>query len=366
MSLIGNWPGQIPLTTVTGTPDPNEAELDLDDWIGQVASTYRFDLINGVTGELLGEIHPIRSGATITHDTTRTTKRELRLSLGVADTAAINPLTDRILPSMLLGSQQYPLGRFQFTDETDAVSTGGNRGSVVLLDEMFLIDQQTSSGFGPTTGVQDAVIQLLEGLPLPGVVVDASPFSALGGWAPGTGRGQILSAYATQGDYMTPWMDNNGTFRMVRTVDPDTAVPSIDFDRGGRVIADSITETSDLLSAPNRFIVTSNSGDAFNGPILGVYDVPPSAPYSIAQRGFAIPQTVSLQVASAAQATAAARNLGIRQSVFRRTQLATAPDPRHDSYDVVRWQGVNWLELGWSLTLQPGAAMTHTLRRSFQ
>jgi hypothetical protein len=366
MSLIGNWPGQIPLTTATGVPDPNEADLDLDDWIGQVTATYRFDLTDGVTGENLGEIHPVRSGAAITHDTSRTIKRELRLNLGVDDTAAINPLTDRIVPSMLLGGRQYPLGRFQFTDETDAVSTGGNRGSIVMMDEMFLVDQQISSGFGPTTAVQEAVLELLTGLPLPAVIVEASPFLALGGWAPGTGRGQILSAYATQGDYMTPWMDNNGTFHMIRTVDPDTAVPTIDLDRGARVIADSITETSDLLTAPNRFIVTSTSGDAFSAPILGTYDVPPSAPYSIAQRGFVIPQTVNLQLANTTQAFAAARNLGIRQSVFRRIQLSTAPDPRHDSYDVVRWQGVNWLELAWSLTLLPGAAMTHTLRRSFQ
>ena len=365
MSLIGNWPGGIPLTSSTG-PDPNETKLDLEEWVGQRVATYRFDLVDGVTGEQLGRIHPIREGATLTHDTTRTTKRELRLTLGVADTAAVNPLTDRIVPSMLLAGQQYPLGRYQFTDETDAVSTGGNRGALTLLDEMFLVDQQISAGFGPTGSVQDAVLTLLAGLPLPNVLVDASPHSALGAWSPGTTRGQILGAYSTQGDYMTPWLDNTGAFRMIRTVDPDTAVPSIDFDRGRRVIADSISETSDLLTAPNRFIVTSNSGDAFAAPVFGVYDVPPSAPYSIAQRGFVIPQTATMQVASAGQATAAARNLGIRQSVFRRTQLATSPDPRHDSYDVVRWQGVNWLELGWSMTLQEGAPMTHVLRRSFQ
>lgn len=366
MSLIGNWPGSIPLTTTTADPDPNEPELDLDESIGQRTATYRFDLTNGVTGEQLGRIYPIRQGATLSHDTTKTTKRELRLNLDVADTLAVNPLTDRIAVSMLLSGQQYPLGRYMFTDETDAVSTGGNRGSLVLVDEMFLVDQQISSGFGPTTSVEDAVLRLVQELPLLDVLIEPSPYTARGAWAPGTTRGQILGAYATQGDYMTPWLDNDGIFRMVRTVDPDTAVATIDFDRGRRVIANSITETDDTLSAPNRFIVTSNSGDAFTGAIVGTYDVPPSAPYSIAQRGFVIPNVTSLQIASPAQATAAARNLGIRQSVFRRTQLSTAPDPRHDSYDVVRWRGVNWLELSWSLTLLEGSPMTHVLRRSFQ
>jgi hypothetical protein len=365
MTLIGNWPGRLPLVDANG-PDPNEAELDLEDWIGQRVATYRFDLVDGVTGIHLGQIHPIRQGASLSHDTSQTTKRQLRLSLGVEDTAAINPLTDRVMPSMLLGGQQYPLGRYMFTDETDTITTGGDLGSLVLVDEMFIVDQQTSAGFGPIGAVQEAILALIQGLPLVDVIVEASPFLALGSWAPGTNRGQILAAYATQGDYMTPWLDNSAVFRMIRTVDPDTAVPSIDFDRGHRVIQNTISETSDLLTAPNRFIVTSNSGAAFDAPIVGTYDVPPSAPYSIAQRGFVIPQTSNLQVGSSGQAQAAARNLGIRQSVFRRTQLATAPDPRHDSYDVIRWQGVNWLELAWSLTLQEGSPMLHTLRRSFQ
>jgi hypothetical protein len=365
-SLIGNWPGQLPLTTATGTPDPNEAELDLETWVGQRTATYRFDLVDGVTGEQLGELHPIRSGATISHDTTRTVKRELRVNLGVADTAAINPLTDRVAPSMLLGAGAYPLGRFMFTNQADAINTGGDRAALVLLDEMFLVDQQLSSAWSSTAAIQDAILDLLAGLPLPATIVEASPYAASGAWAPGTTRGQVLAAYATQGDYMTPWLDNRAALRMIRTVDPDTAVATIDLDRGRRVIQDSISETSDLLTAPNRFVVTSNSGDALAGPITGSYDVPPSAPYSIAQRGFVIPQVVNLQVANSSQATAAARNLGIRQSVFRRTTLATAPDPRHDSYDVVRWRGVNWLELAWSMTLQEGAPMSHALRRSFQ
>jgi hypothetical protein len=357
------WVGLQPLAT--DTPNPT---LDLDDGVGQRTATYRFDLIDGVTGEQLGQIHPIRSGATITHDTTRTIKRDLHVRFGVADTAAINPLTDRIQPSMLIGGGQYPLGRFMFVDESDLVSTGGIWADTVLVDEMFIVDQQLSNAFGtgPTDGVTATVARLLAGLPLPGVQVEPSPYPAVGAWAPGTGGGQILEALSTQGDYMTPWMGNNGHFRMVRTVDPDTAVPTLDFDRGKRVIQGSVSEASDLLHAPNRFVVTSNSGDAQTGAIVGTYDVPPSAPHSIAARGFVIPQVVSLQIANSAQAFAAARNLGIRQSVFRRTQLATAPDPRHDSYDVIRWQGVNWLELGWAITLAEGAPMSHTLRRSFQ
>lgn len=355
------WPGLNPLSV-----DTPSAVLDIGTGIGQRSATWRFDLVDAVSGENLGQVTPIRDGATITHDTTRTIKRDLRVSFGVADTAAINPLTDRISPVMLVDGQDWPLGRFMFTDETDLISTGGTLGDMALVDEMFIIDQQRSAAFSSTLSATAAVLDLLQGLPLVGAEVEPSPYPAVGAWAPGTTGGQILDALAAQGDYMTPWMANSGRFRMIRTVDPDTAVPTLDFDRGNRVIGDTITGTSDILRAPNRFVVTSNSGDAASTPIVGTYDVPPSAPYSIAQRGFVIPQVLTLQLANAAQAAAVARNLGIRQSVFRRTQLSTPPDPRHDSYDVIRWRGVNWLELGWTMVLQEGAAMTHILRRSFQ
>lgn len=354
------WVGSRPLTT-----DDPDSQLDIEDWVGQRVATFAFGLVNGVTGEILGELHPIRQGATIRHDTSRIIKREMWLTLGASDTAAINPLTDRIIPSMVVAGQSWPLGRFMFTDETISQTTGGNSSAVRLFDEMFLVDQAISTSFAPSSGVGDSIINLLAGLPLLDVHVDATPYPATGGWAVGTNRGQILEALATQGDYMTPWINNDGRFRMIRTVDPDTATPSIDFDRGHRVIRDSINRTSDLLYAPNRFLVTSNGADAEAAPIIGIYDVPPSAPYSIAQRGFVIQRTDNIQVVSAGQAAAAARNIGIRASVFDRVELATVPDPRHDSYDVIRWDGVNWLELSWTMVLQDGAPMTHVLRRSF-
>lgn len=362
MTAGPGWPGTLPLSV-----DLPSTVLDIDTGIGQRTATWRFDLVDGVSGENLGQVHPIRPGATITHDTTRTIKRDLRVAFGVADTAAINPLTDRIMPVMLVDGQEWPLGRFMFTGETDAISTGGTLGDMALLDEMFIIDQQQSAAFSSDQSATAAVVAFLAAQPpLIGADIEASPYPAVGSWAPGTTGGQILEALSTQGDYMTPWMNNQGVFRMIRTVDPDTAVPTLDFDRGHRVIANTISETSDLLRAPNRFVITSNSSDAQAAAIVGTYDVPPSAPYSIAQRGFVIPEVISLQLANSTQAAAVARNLGIRQSVFRRTQLSTPPDPRHDSYDVIRWQGVNWLELGWTMTCQDGAPMTHVLRRSFQ
>jgi hypothetical protein len=51
--------------------------------------------------------------------------------------------------------------------------------------------------------------------------------------------------------------------------------------------------------------------------------------------------------------------------VFERVELSTPPDPRHDSHNVIRWQGENWLELAWSMPLVEGGEMRHVLRKAY-
>ncbi len=351
------------LTTTTFDP-----RLDLASHVGQRVATYRWQLVDGLTDQPLGDLHPIRDPTpTLTHDTTRAVKRSIDgVSFGRVDTAAINPITDRVRLYMVIAGTSYPLGRYMFTDATEFTSTGGNLSNDVLLDEMFIVDQQIDTGFASTAHVDVAARALLDGLPIQPPLIEATSYPAVGGYGAGTRRGQILDALAAQGDYFTPWMNHQGRLTMIRTIDPATAVPTFDFDAGHKVIAFSIQRTSDILAAPNRFTVISNSGDADAAPIVGTYDVPASAPHSIAQRGFVISDVRDLQIADPVQATAAARNLGIRQTIFERVSLATAPDPRHDSYDVIVWQGVQWLELGWAMTLHEGAPMQHIMRRSYQ
>lgn len=342
------------------------AELDLEACIGQRQATFRFDLFNGVTGENLGRVYPDADrAATLTHDTSRTIKRDLRLTLDPADASEINVITDRIAPSMLLAGRIWPLGRFMFTSEVDMVSTGGNDASLVLMDEMWLVDQEITAGFSSSASVDLAARQLVDGLPLVGAEFEPSPYPAVGGWRVGSRRGQILNTLALIGDYETPWLANDGLMRMVRTVDPADAIPAITWDDTALVYADKVSDTDNLVEAPNRFVVVGNGTASSAAEIVGVYDVPPSAPHSIAARGFVLQQTYDVGVGTQAQATAAARGIGLRQTIIAQLDTATPPDPRHDSYDVIRWNGVNWLETAWSMELVEGGDMAHTLRRGF-
>ena len=342
--------------------------LDLAPYVGQRSATFQFQLFDGPTGENLGYLTPLRdSPASITHDTTRTIKRELSMSLVVEDSARVDVIRARVEVSMILGGVTYPLGRFLYADDTGDKRSSGTLHSGKLIDEMFVIDQKMDRGFTAIGSVDQSIANLLVNVPNLITDIEASGLPATGTWPSGTSRAKVLSDLCTQGGYFLPWFDNRGILRIIRAFDPANKFADFDFDTGNTVIRNSIAETNDLLDAPNKFIVVSNGtqGSDAGMPAVGTYLVPNSAPHSIANRGFAITDVRDIQITNPVQAQVAAQTIGISNTVFERVQLATAPDPRHDSYDVIQWDGDKWLELSWSMTLDEGAPMQHVMRKTY-
>jgi hypothetical protein len=153
--------------------------------------------------------------------------------------------------------------------------------------------------------------------------------------------------------------------KVIRAINPAEEIPSIDWDTNRIVISDSVTETDETVSAPNRFIVISNDTGTSKESYTGVYDIPASAPHSIAQRGRIVTKVIDAQVRSNFQAMEYARTVGIQQTIAERIDVSTLPDPRHDGFAIVKYLGQRWLEIGWSLSLSPGGVMQHTLRRTY-
>lgn len=347
---------------------PFDPLLDLPPWVGQRQASFRFEMYNGVTGENLGLVHPMRS-ASMTHDTTRTIKRQMTLDFGAVDTAAIDTITARIKPFMVFpNGTSYPLGTFMFTDASRQVFSSGKLGSMAMNDEMFLVDQQIDAGIGGNAaglGVNTLVPKVLAGLPIE-FEMQSSPYGSVESWSIGTRRGTILEALSITGDFFSPWFGNDSKLHFIRSFDPAMKIPEFDFDAGNQVLRADIIESDNLLTAPNRFIVISNSATDPTLPVFGSASVPQTAPHSLANRGFEILETQDLQVAGIGQAQAIAQNLVNRQTIFETVSLTTPPDPRHDSYNVIRWQGELWLELGWSLAMTEGGAMNHLMRKAYR
>ena len=391
----------------TGQPITTTAPDPLFDFTirGLRSATFKF-LLEDITGFQLGEIHPLRDSApTLSHDTSRSVKRTLNLTLDAATTATFDEIQHRIRLFMVLeDGREFPLGRYMAASIARLPTTAGDLSSLALVDEMFIISQPIPSSYGIAiiansfigdgigrgsvyVGIRDFLNRYIlfnpevdwggvtSGAPYDlvrfqgrEINVEFTDFASAAAWQSGTAGTSVLGDLAVAGDYFSPWMGNDGTFRMIRTFDPNTVAPTFDMDEEDCVYRDSVTRSNDLLNAPNRIIVTSNagSGESVAAPIVGTYDVPNSAPHSIQNRGFVIADVINIQLTTRAQANAVARNIAVTQRIVERVELSTPPDPRHDSYDVVRWDGSLWLEVSWSMSLVEGGAMRHVLQRIFQ
>lgn len=357
----------VPLTTLTETP-----KLDLLDYVGQRSATYRFDIVDSVTG-YRETITPIRNTVpTLVHNTSQTIKRQItNLFLGVADTTLFDSITSRLEPVMVFeDDSEYPLGRYLPNWQGLFQSTGGEQSAVTFYDEGFIVDQEFSSGFGSlVTGepLESTIKRCLTELPIK-FTIEHSIFGATVSWGAGTRRGYAIDQMAIDGDWLSPWFDHSSIMRFIRSFDPATAIPTFNFDEGNKVIRDRVVRSNDLITAANRFVVLSNGvsgAGTDSAPAYGFYDVPDSAPHSAINRGFVISRTETRQLSYSSQAQAVAQNLGQQQLIYETVELQTAPDPRHDGYDIFRWQGVNWLETSWTLPLVEGAEMSHVGRRAY-
>lgn len=350
--------------------EPN-ALLDLDDWVGQRTSTYRFELVDVVTG-YRRQINPISDLPPIlTHDTSRTIKRQINnLLLGVEDTQAFNTITSRLEIFMELAGVSYPLGQYMPNGQLRVHSTAGTQSAQGFYDLGFIVDQELPEGFSSLYDgepLYKTVQRLLSPLPIT-FALESSVFIDTVSWPAGARRGYIVEQLALDGDWFPPWFDHNNVMRWIRTFDSATAIPTFDFDTGNKVFRAKVTTSDNLIDAPNRFVVISNGISSIgtnSSPVVGVYNVPDAAPHSAANRGFIFTKTESRQLYNVEQANAVARSVGQQQTLFETLNISTAPDPRHDSYDVIRWQGSNWLEISWSLPLIEGGEMTHVARRAY-
>jgi hypothetical protein len=253
-----------------------------------------------------------------------------------------------------------------FTDDSKEIFTSGSLPHAVLNDEMFLVDQQITEGIaGMGLESVSVVKDVLNKLPIT-YVMEPSGLPVVGSWGIGTNRGSVLEAIAKTGDYFSPWFGNDSKMHWIRSFDPaDGRLPDFDWDAHNVVFRANIVATSDLINAPNKFVVISNLSTDPSVAVVGTATVNPAAPHSIPNRGFEVPEVQNLQLANNEQASAVAQNLVNRQTIFERVSITTAPDPRHDSYNVIRWQGSMWLELAWSMALVEGGAMNHVLRKAY-
>lgn len=334
-------------------------------------------------GNLLGELMVSKDETPqIANDTSRSIRRtvsNLRLMprplVDDDDThfyaEDIEPLTMRVEPSWVLGDETtYPLGVFIWGDDSQVQFSSGDVRLGQLSDLCALLDQpiDNSIGYGQGISVRQAIVEQVraEGLDESGIDALDMSFGAPVGWAAGRDtRLTVLDGLCKIAGFLPPYFDNTGLLIMRTAPDLATAEPEFSYGSGTSVIPGSAVFSNDLLTAPNRYVVVGGNPDS---ELVGIFDVPDSAPHSYANTGRRIRKTDTVQgIQNQAQADQAAVALYASDiSTFTWLSFdAARVDPRHDTWNVVEYDGVNYREVGWSIECTAGGKMNHALRGTY-
>lgn len=344
------------------------------DGVRRRADDFRFDLHDGATDQLIGELSPDYSRpAVVSNDTGRAVRRQLNsVHLPPSELRDIAP-TDRLRPIMVVqDGTEFRLGTFTIADQGDATSNRGLARDTTWYDRCNALNQKTEHtiAFGKGSPIVLALLGvLLEVVPVDEIVSAPESDATFGApvqWPPGTNRITILDTMTDLLGWLPVFMQEDGFVQFLDVPDLDTADPTLSYELGGRIFDGSVLTSNDLLTAANRFVVYETSG---RSTVTGRYDVPASAPHSIANRGgLVIPDVSTVQgLGSTSAANKYAKSKALTgQKIYRWASFTGPADPRHGTWTVLSFLGETWLEIAWQLTCRPGpASMTHKLRRVY-
>lgn len=322
-------------------------------------------------GNEIDQLYPnADSPPTITNDTTRTIKRTMdSFELPPPEAAKVNPITDRVKVWWVDRDGEFPLGVFLFADASYERRSYGLSMVASLVDQTLIFDQPRETTWAIAAG--DALTSSLSALVTevdPQMVPVISPSSQLAAepvaWPGGTSRMQIMTDLCKTLAFYPPYFDNDGIPQFLASPNPDELTAEFDYEpTSSMVYADTITESDDLLQAPNTFVVVSSSSQ--DTEIRGSYSIPASAPHSLVNRGYAVINYSTQQgidTEGAANQAAAAAYIA-DESALRWVEFQTAPNPRHDTFNTLQFLDDLYRETSWSLVLTPGGPHSHSMRR---
>jgi hypothetical protein len=344
------------------------------------ASSWRFDLYDG--SEPLGtlELMDRDSPPSITVDISRSIKRTMQnFSVLPNEIDEINAVRWSVRVFMILSDKtEWPLGLFRFADVSRHRITAMNGveltvGECGLVDQLLIVDQELdhSVSYPPGTVITDAIYGLLSEIPIefnmqtsPAVI---TPQAEALSWKIGTSRLRVINELAMMIGFHDLYFDNVGVGQLGPMPDPFTAAAGdvLSYPAGLRTFRGTVTRSTNILELPNRFIVINNG--ATDLPVYGICDIPPEAPHSIENRGFVVSHVEQMQgIATQQDADFAARSLcrGWRFP-FETVEFSGPPDPRHDHFNVVDFEGDRFLEMTWTMECVDGSNMQHTIRRTY-
>lgn len=341
----------------------------LDGVVGQRTEDIRFEVLDA-DGNLVNILHPSGTGTVAWNPTNRITRTLTGVRLDPTEAVKLTPGQHRLRPVWVLpltgGENQ--LGVFLYIGGAQVELAGGTWVECSPMpDQSWQLDQKLSDllQVAASTVLTTAFTSVAQGGGITSLNVTGSS-ATLGAtpltYAPGKdSRLACLDQLTNLLAYLPCYFDHTGTLVARPVPVPTDSFPDHRYYNGqnSRIIADSVSTSTKLT--PNVYLVysTSPSGVA----VFARYDVPATAANSRANIGFEIVSALDIPgLADTTQALAAATAQAKRDAATATTiTFASPPDPRHDAWGIVDFNGTLMLEVGWSLELQPNGKHTHTL-----
>lgn len=299
-------------------------------------------------------------------DTSRSVFRTCTgLQVDAATLSDINTLTERIRPVMTLqNGVRFNLGVFMFGTDARKPYSWGVNWRPELFDETFIVEQplDVTVGISTNQSIMSLVNRLVGEMNLPAVDLSGVPDALASSpitFLVGTSRNKAITALLGLLGAYPPYFNNDGVY--TAKLAPGAGVGAdFTYGFGATLIDGTATTTNSVYRAPNRYQVV---GDNPSGAIVGIYDLPDSAPNSYAMTGRRVTDSRSMQGlpnASIANLAAYLNALTDRNS-YVQADCATTADPRHDAFNIVELLGTRYQETAWEIECDSGGPMTHDL-----
>lgn len=340
--------------------------LDLAKGVGQIACTWRWDLVN-LSGGVLGQLHPA-IGATMSNDTTGSiyrTVRDLRLQQG--EWRDIDIFTSYVRPWMVLEDRtEWPQGLLAFSTNPITEGTLETSMSSTLVDLRFVLDQAMPFSYGLKNGalVFPAMVEVVELFGFADYAISDTGAQIGGGpvnWPPDATGLEILESLCQRAGFHPPYLDNSGVVTLRPPIELQLGQGHVYNRLDGRIRQGTMTYTTNLLTAPNTFKVISSGGGG--NDISAEAYIDPSLPHSRENRGSRVPKVIRRQGLKDSASCLLVASSYARDSAaqYATREFDSVPDPRHDTFDIVETDGDPYREIAWTMVMAPGGSHSHRL-----
>lgn len=288
----------------------------------------------------------------------------------------VNWLTDELQPVIRIDGEEHPLGVLQIATMRDVFTPeGAHQISLTCYDRALRLKQTKAEQmlFLPAgTAYTTAIRQLLAGagIALAVIAETAAVLPTAREWEIGTDYLAIVNDLLAEINYEPIWFDADGAAVAQPYADPDPATIQRRYAPGEFSILRPGAEAElDAFAAPNVFIAICSNPD-LPAPLVAraVNDNPLSA-LSVLRRGRRITTVTRVDnIADQAALDAYVQRLASDSMLRSRTvRISTGVEAAHSRHAVIALThpdlGGIYRETGWSMTLAPGAEMTHELQR---